>query len=57
MRHRSSFVWNTLHMFVIILRIFSFRYLQMAPLVNTKFATSKADQFMILGEQVVLIVI
>lgn len=52
MRHRSSFVWNPLRMFVIILEIFSFRYLRMAPFVNTKFAPSKTDQFMILGEQV-----
>lgn len=29
----------------------------MSPLLNTKFATSKTDQFMILGEQVVLTII
>lgn len=56
MKHGSSFVWNTLHMFVIIiLMMVSFRYLQKAPFVNTEFVPSKTDQFMTSGEQVVLI--
>lgn len=44
-------------MFVIIYVTISFGYLYMSPLLNTKFATSKTDQFMILGEQVVLMII
>lgn len=57
MRQRSPFGWDTLHMFIIILEIFSFRYLKLKYkwyFVNTKFATSKTDQFLILGEQAVL---
>jgi hypothetical protein len=55
MRHGSSFVWNPVHMFVIILVNFSFRYLQMAPFYPPlNFGTFEGDQFMISGQVILM---